>query len=335
MSPGGGVSTGGGPRRRLVGDIGGTNARFAIAQDGKLGDIRVLPAVEHPTLEHAVKAFLAMVPAAEQPHEAAFAVAGPVTGDRMAFTNHAWSFSIAELRTALGLERLQIVNDFSANALAVPYLADSELQRIGGGTAVPDQPIGILGPGTGLGVSGLIPVPPSAQAEVKPPARRWVPLAGEGGHITMAARTDQESRLLDHLRSRFDHVSAERVLSGQGLVHIYEGLAALEGKPSTGYTPAQITDPAQGASDPLCNAAVEMFCAMLGTVASDLALTLGARGGIYLAGGILPRLGTRLIASPFRGRFEAKGRFSPYLQAIPTRLITHPSPAMVGLANLP
>jgi len=322
------------PLRRLVGDIGGTNARFALAVDGTLGEIHVLKADEHPSLEHAVRAFLKTVPPAEQPVEAAFAVAGPVTGDRMAFTNHAWAFSIAELRMALGLDRLQVVNDFSANAVAIPYLTDRDLQQIGGGAPVAGQPVGILGPGTGLGVSGLIPVPAETQ-KPQPGSQRWAPLAGEGGHITMSASTDRESRLLGQLRRRFEHVSAERVLSGQGLVNIYEGLAALDGKPPADYTPAQITDPDHRARDPLCDEAVDLFCAMLGTVASDLALTLGARGGIYLAGGIVPRLGERFAASAFRPRFEAKGRFCAYLQAIPTRLITHPSPAMVGLANLP
>jgi glucokinase len=316
------------PGRRLIGDIGGTNARFAIAENGQIGEMRVLAGDDHPTLEHAVRAFLDTVPATEWPTEAAFAVAGPVAGDRIAFTNHAWSFSIAELQAALNFTRLQVINDFTANALAVPYLMPTELQQIGGGSVVADKPIGILGPGTGLGTSGLIP---GGTAD----SRRWIPLAGEGGHVTMAPSTPRESRLLDQLRRRFDHVSAERVLSGQGLVNIYEGLATLEGQPSVGYLPAQITDPALGESDPLCREAVELFCAMLGTVASNLALILGALGGIYIAGGIVPRLGARFATSAFRSRFEAKGRFSPYLQAIPTLLITHRSPAMVGLANLP
>jgi glucokinase len=206
-------------------------------------------------------------------------------------------------------------------ALALPHLSPEERQPIGGGTAVAGAPIGVLGPGSGLGVSGLVPT-----------AAGWIPLAGEGGHATMAPASDRESAVLGRMRQHFDHVSAERVLSGPGLINLYNTLAALDGVSSRGYTAAQITDPETGAADPLCAEATSLFCAMLGTIAGNLALTLGARGGIYIGGGIVPRLGQRFAQSPFRERFEAKGRFSPYLAAIPTWVVTHPLPAFLGCA---
>jgi len=186
-----------------------------------------------------------------------------------------------------------------------------------------DAPIGVLGPGTGLGVSGLVPCESG-----------WVALAGEGGHATMAPATDRESVVLDRLRRHFDHVSAERVLSGPGLVNIYTTLASIDGVPAKCYTPAQIADLGIRVEDPLCTETTAMFCSMLGTMAGNLALTLGARGGVYIGGGIVPRLGHAFVLSPFRQRFEAKGRFQPYLAAIPTFVVTHPLPAFLGCAAL-
>ena len=150
--------------------------------------------------------------------------------------------------------------------------------------------------------------------------------------MIVAQPLDRESAVLDRMRQHFDHVSAERVLSGPGLVNLYNALATLDGQLSHGYTAAQVTDPEIGAADPLCAEATALFCAMLGTMASNLALTLGARGGIYIGGGIVPRLGQRFTQSPFRTRFEAKGRFSEYLATIPTWVVTHPLPAFLGCA---
>ena len=159
-------------------------------------------------------------------------------------------------------------------------------------------------------------------------------LTGEGGHATMSPATDRESAVLDHMRRRFDHVSAERVLSGPGIVNLYNTLAEIDRVPSKGYTAAQITDLGMRGEDPVCVEATAMFCAMLGTVAGNLALTLGARGGVFIAGGIVPRLGRYFVNSPFRARFEAKGRFEAYLAAIPTYVVTHPLAAFLGCAAL-
>ena len=236
-------------------------------------------------------------------------------------TNRDWSFSIDRLRQDLGLETLHVINDFAAVALAVPHLGAADVTRIGGGAAAQGAPIAVIGPGTGLGVSALVRTP-----------GRWTPVATEGGHVTLAAADEREAEVIAHLRRRFGHVSAERALSGPGLVNLHAALAALAGQAAA--APTDITARALAGADPLCRDAVAMFCAMLGTVAGDLALSLGARGGVYVAGGIVPDLGARFAATDFRARFEAKGRFKGYMAAIPTFVITMAQPAFTGLAAL-
>jgi glucokinase len=311
----------------LIADVGATNARFALlGTTGEIGRIRVLACADYPSIEEAMEAYLGQESAASearQPQAAALAIAGPITGDRVALTNHPWSFAVGEVRRRFDLDRLIAVNDFTAVAAAIPDLKAGDRSAIGGGSAVVAVPIGVIGPGSGLGVGGLIPT-----------GARWLALSGEGGHITMAPATSRESVVLDHMRRRFDHVSAERLLSGPGLVNLYNTLAQLDRVPAASYTPAQIADPKIGEQDPHCREAVEMFCAMLGTIAGNLALTLGARGGVYIAGGIVPKLGPRFGESLFRERFEDKGRLRPFLASIPTCVITHPFPAFLGLAAL-
>lgn len=310
-------------RNSLIADIGATNARFALLSgDGEFERVRVQACEDHPSLHEAIAAYLRE----EMPHgklrAAALAIAGPVSGEHAALTNHPWSFSLHDLRREMAIEQLLLVNDFMAIAAAIPDLAPSHRVAVGGGDGVAATPIGALGPGSGLGVSALVPV-----------NDRWLPLAGEGGHVTMAPATARESSVLDRMRQRFDHVSAERVLSGPGLVHLYEMLAEIDGVPAASYTPAQVADAKTQEREPRCREAVDMFCAMLGTIAGNLALTLGARGGIYVAGGIVPRLGARFAVSEFRRRFEEKGRMRALLAGIPTYIVTHPFPAFVGLAN--
>jgi glucokinase len=314
-------------RPSLIADVGATNARFAVVSpEGGLQRPRVLACEDYSTIHGAIAVYLVEeLPLTDvrRLETAALAIAGPVTGDRVALTNHPWSFSIDELRGALEVEHLHVVNDFAAVAAAMPHLEADERAQIGDGEPLFDAPIGVLGPGSGLGVGGLIKT-----------ATGWLPLPGEGGHATMAAANARESAVLDRMRARYDHVSAERVLSGPGLIDLHNTLAELDGVPAVAYTAAQITDPAVCEDDRHCREAVEIFCAMLGTVAGNLALTLGARGGVYVAGGIVPKLGARFGASAFRERFEAKGRLRPYLAQIPTYVVTHPFPAFLGLAAL-
>lgn len=307
---------------RLVADIGGTNARFALLDaHGMPERVRVLPCSDYPDVVSAVEAYLARA-GGERPAVAAIAIANPVTGDRIAMTNHHWSFSVRAAEAKLGLQRLIVLNDFEALALALPALVPDERIQVGGGAAVPGTPIGVLGPGTGLGAAGLVPS-----------GKSWLPLASEGGHVTLAAADDFEAAIIAALRRRFGHVSAERVLSGPGLAALYETIGTLRQAPQENLSPAEVTKRALDGSDPLCREAVTTFCAMLGTVAGDLALTLGARGGIYLGGGILPQLGAFFKNSPFRSRFEDKGRFATYLSAIPCYVIHSKYPALLGAAR--
>jgi glucokinase len=308
----------------LVGDIGATHARFGlVSPDGKLLHSRTLADEDYPAIDDAIAVFVAERGALPTPRQGAIAIASPITGDRVAMTNHPWSFSILALKARFGFDRLEVINDFTALALALPRLTPQDRLMVGGGAAVTGAPIGVLGPGSGLGVSGLVAS-----------GSGWIALTGEGGHATMAPATDRESAVLDRMRRHFDHVSAERALSGPGLVNLYNTLAELDGVPAQGFTAAQITDLAIRAADPLCVETTRMFCAMLGTMAGNLALTLGARGGVYIGGGIVPRLGQTFVQSQFRQSFEAKGRFEAYLAAIPTFVVTHPLPAFLGCAAL-
>ncbi|MEM7442526.1 MAG: glucokinase [Pseudomonadota bacterium] len=304
----------------IVADLGATNARFALLDASGLSKVEILRVADYPSLASAISAYLDLVDPDRPPRLSAIAIASPVTGDYVEMTNHAWSFSIDELRDQLAFDRLEVINDFTAVAMAVPDLTPKDYITIGGGQVVPNTPVGVVGPGTGLGVSGLVPG-----------RERWTPLAGEGGHVTMPAVTERESKVLDRLRQRFAHVSAERVLSGMGLVNLYETLAAIDGADPPSREPREVTEAALAGGDRHCVEAVSMFCAMLGTIAGNLALTLGCHGGIYIAGGIAPKMGPMFHRSEFRERFEAKGRFRDYLEAIPTYLITHPTPAFLGL----
>lgn len=309
----------------LVADIGGTHARFAlVGADGEAVNPVVLRCADYDGPAPAIKAYLADQGAGAIPRRGAFAVASVIDGDRIELTNSPWRFSIEATRQAVGLERLEVVNDFTAVALSVRHLKPEHLVAIGGGAALAGRPIAVLGPGTGLGVSALIP---SASGQ-------WTALDTEGGHVTMAAATEREARILDRLRTQFDHVSAERVLSGQGLVNLYQAIAALSGHQAVFSTPDVISKRGLDGSCPVSREAVGTFFAMLGTVAGNLALSLGAKGGVFIAGGILPRMADAFRLSPFRARFEAHGRFQPYLAGIPTWLITHPLPAFVGLAAM-
>ena len=306
----------------LVGDIGATNARFAlVASNGTLTRHANLLCEDHASLADAISAYLAQSGGAT-PTQAVIAVATSPHGDRVSFTNNPWTFSIAELAAALDL-RLRVVNDFLAGAMAVPRLGPEDVLQVGGGAALAGAPIGVIGPGSGLGVSALVPS-----------GETYVPVAGEGGHVTMAPADDLESAVLGLLRQRYDHVSAERLLSGPGLVNIYNALCEIGGERSPGLTAAQISDPRTAAEDAHAADAVAMFCAMLGTAAGNLALTLGARGGIYIAGGIVPKLGAAFTQSGFRTRFESRGRFSAYLAAIPTFVVVRPDAALLGAAAL-
>ncbi len=308
---------------RLIGDIGGTNARFALCVGEKIGSERDLACAEYPDLATAIEVYLrdaGAVVAPGRPREAALAIATPLTGDRLRMTNNHWVISVSETRRRLGFDRLFVLNDFTALAMSLTALEPGDLEQVGGATAVQGGPIALLGAGTGLGVSGLVPA-----------GNGYVPLQGEGGHVTLFASSLRERAVIEVLTRRFQHVSAERVLSGPGLVNLHEALAELAGREPEQLEPDAITRRGLEGSDPLCRETLEMFCAFFGGVAGNLALTLGAIGGVYIGGGIIPRLGSFFANSSFRERFAAKGRFAGYLNAIPAFVIRARRPALIGM----
>jgi glucokinase len=310
---------------RLIGDIGGTNARFAIAEGGKYRQLKHVENEHYPSLHDAMEDYLKALPQAERTNLAgALAIAGPVLGDRISLTNKAWSFSIEDLKQSLHLTTLAVVNDFAANAHAIPHLTPQQKFAIGPAIANAHGNIGVIGPGTGLGMSSLISN-----------GDGWTLVVGEGGHATLAASTEEEFAIIQMLWKRWSHVSAERVLSGAGLVNLYEALCAIRGIEPLMLSPADVTRRAMDRSDEICVRAFDRFCEFLGSVAGDLALTISAFGGVYIAGGILPRFKEAFAASAFRQRFEAKGRFASMLAKMPTWLILEESPGLIGLANMP
>ncbi len=312
---------------RVLGDVGGTNARFAWqdGDDAPLRDIATIPTADHPTLAAALAHYLHDLQRAAPPW-CSIGIANPITGDHVQMTNSHWSFSIEAVRREMGFERFVVINDFTALALAIPDLPKDELRQLGGGVAVAGTPLGLIGPGTGLGVSGLVP---SSEPG------RWVALQGEGGHVTLGASNAREAAVLQVLRDRFGHASAERAVSGQGLEALHEALCTLGGASSATALPAaEISQRALASSDAQCVEALDLFCAFLGNVAGNLALTLGARGGVYIGGGIVPRLGDAFTNSRFRACFEDKGRFRAYLEAIPVYVIhAEVSPALLGASR--
>lgn len=307
---------------RLLADIGGTNARFALElSEAKIEHIEVLACNDYNTIVDAVKVYLSKV-GNPSINFGAFAIANPVVGDWVQMTNHHWAFSIETTRQALNLEVLILINDFTAQAYAISKMPSSELIQIGGSYCEIDAPKAVLGPGTGLGVSGLIPCHDGS----------YVALAGEGGHTSFAPFDDTEVMIWQYAKKKFGHVSAERFLSGAGLVLIYEALANREGIKSSKMSPELISEQALSGKSPLCRLTLDIFCAMLGTISSNLALTLGARSGVYLCGGIIPRFIDYFKSSPFRTRFENKGRFDAYLAAIPVYVVLAKYPGIYGVA---
>jgi glucokinase len=309
---------------RLVGDIGGTNARLAwVSGPGAAPEgVRTYACAQYASLADVIRTYLAEE-RRQVPPWAAIGIANPVVGDRVQMTNHHWAFSIEEMRQGLGLQRLLVLNDFTALAMSLPSLMEQDVRQVGAGRAVPKAPRALLGAGTGLGVSGLL----------SSDGGRLVPVNGEGGHVTLAAANDREAAVLATLRRRFGHVSAERALSGPGLVHLHDAVCELSGREPPPRAPADVTQAALAGRDVHCEEALALFCSFLGNVAGNLALTLGARGGVYIGGGIVPRLGDWFDRSDFRVRFEDKGRFKAYLADIPTLVVQAAHPALLGAAR--
>jgi glucokinase len=308
---------------RLLADIGGTNARFALETGpGEIGQVQVYPCADYPGVAEVIKKYLKDTKIGRVNH-AAIAIANPVDGDQVSMTNHDWTFSIEATRRALGFDTLLVVNDFTALAMALPGLTDAQRVQVGGGARRPNSVIGLLGPGTGLGVSGLIPADD-----------RWIALGSEGGHATFAPADEREDLVLQYARKKWAHVSFERVAAGPGVEVIYRALAARDKKRvASSFDTSEVVKRALE-GEPLAAESVDVFCGILGTFAGNIAVTLGALGGIYIGGGVVPRLGEFFERSSFRKRFEAKGRFEAYLQSVPTYVITAEYPAFLGVSAI-
>ena len=332
----------------LVADVGGTNARFGWIASATVGieHVHTLPVAAFSGPAEAAGAYFEYLRAQRgvadaQPRRAALAVATAVHDDEVALTNSHWRFSRQALQNGLGVERLLTLNDFEALALSLPKLGPKQTRSIGmpladgtigttgavgranaaRATRAPGGTMAVIGPGTGLGVGAVVQT-----------AHGWVAVPGEGGHATLAPLDDFESELLRHVRQEHAHVSAERLLSGIGLPVLHEAVAAVLGHNVPQQSAEAIVELGTSGQDPLCRFTLDTFCALLGGFAGSVALTLGARGGVYVGGGIVPRFGERFFESRFRERFEAKGRARSFLEDIPTTLITDTLAALTGAA---
>lgn len=302
----------------LIADIGATNARCALLDArGRITRSDTVRDTAFGNLEDVLTHFLAAD--GTEPERAALAVAAPVTGDEISMTNIGWQFSQRALRRALGVDRLTVLNDFEALAYALPRLESADCHRVGNGTAEHGAPMAAIGPGTGLGV-----------AVTTPHASEWVVIGGEGGHVSVPALSETEAAVVADHADANGHCSAERLLSGDGLVRIHTTLSKRAGIRARAPDAAEITEQALKGNE-LAEQTYAVFFGLLGTVAGNLALTVGARGGVFIAGGIVPRVIDVLERSAFRERFVAKGRYRSYLDAIPTSVILAENPAFIGL----
>lgn len=305
--------------RALLADIGGTNARFALLDGATAGAPLVLPVAAHPTVEDAIAVALARLAPEGGVDRAVLALAGPVLEEPVRLTNAPWAVSSTALSRRFGFARVRLVNDFLAQAHALPHLAPSDLVPIGGGERAAGAPMLVLGAGTGLGVAGFLPGPGLA-----------VPT--EGGHVGLAPTDAREDAVVAGLRRLCGRAGAEEALSGRGLANLHAVVAGLQGATVPARDAAAVA--AAAGHCPVAAEAVSLFLGFLAGTAGDLALAWGARGGVFLSGGILPRLADRLDQAAFRARFVAKAPMQEWMADIPLALVTHPAPAFLGLGAL-
>jgi glucokinase len=303
----------------VVADIGGTNIRLAVCcnETGETSQLRTFACAEFVTLDAALFQYFATL--SEPVSVLCLGIACPVEDDLVAMTNLSWKFSQKALKEKLQLKELYVINDYTAISLAVPYLSDSDKVKIGQGEAQKHGVTAVFGPGTGLGVSHIIHI-----------GQKWISLDGEGGHVSFAPNNQEQADVLLLLQEQFGHVSAERLLSGQGLVNIYHALCRLEGKQVEFHEPKQVTKAGLSEECELANRSLHLFCQVMGGFGGNLAMNLACTGGVYIAGGIVPRFVEFFENSEFRQFFEDKGRFQDYLKTIPTYLITNENPGLLG-----
>jgi len=304
----------------VLADIGGTNARFALLDGGEIGPVAHTKVADYATVADAIAAFLTRHAARGSTDIAILGVAGPIQNNRASLTNSLWTIDAGDIQNVFGFKLVHLLNDFETLAWSLPALGSSDLFSLGSQRPTIGAPMLVVGPGTGFGASCLVPRGATSFAIVT-----------EAGHATLPAASEREARVIDHLRQRFGHISVERALSGAGLENLYGALAAVDGVRAPNRDAASITNAALDGSCALSRAALDMFCSLLGTICGNLVLTFGARGGAYVAGGIVPRFVDHLAGSDFRKRFESKGRFESYLRDIPTRIIVRPDASFIGL----
>lgn len=306
---------------RLAGDIGGTRARFGLqtAPGRSIEGVTQYLCADFEGVEEAIHHYLD-ARSVQCVRAAAIGVATPVTADEIVMTNSPWRFSQARLRANLGLDRLAVINDFAAQALSLPHLTGDDLEALSHGTAVSHAPRIVVGPGTGLGLAALVGGAAGPRQVV----------AGEGGHCSLAPVTDEQADVLAYLRRQFDHVSAERVVSGQGLVNLYRAAAHLEGHRPNDFAPADVVAAASVSGDRASKRALRLFTEFLGGYVGSQALSFGARGGVYLTGGVLGHVKDQIDLELLLRHFTAKGRFATYLQSIPIWFIQTQHSALRG-----
>jgi len=306
----------------LTGDIGGTNARFAILIDAN-AEPKEFPGIrtaDFASLEEAIQTAV-FDRTSVRPRSALLAVAGPVDGDEIALTNHGWVVRPKALIEAFGLDEVVVLNDFEAQALGVVALGPEHMEKIGGGEAEEEAGRVVLGPGTGLGVAGLVHA-----------RGMWIPVPGEGGHVDMGPRSPRDFAVFPHVETIEGRISGEQMLCGRGLVNLYRAVAIADGVAPRLSTPAEITAAALSGEDGQAVEALDMFVTCLGRLAGDLALIFMARGGVYLTGGIVQKIVPALKNGRFRAAFDDKAPHSALLRAMPVHVVTHPLAALAGLA---
>ncbi|WP_378946246.1 glucokinase [Mesorhizobium sp. ANAO-SY3R2] len=305
----------------LIGDIGGTNARFAIVEsaDRPAGEPKIVQTASYPTIDEAILAVLDGSPI--RPRSAVLAVAGPVEGEEIALTNCPWVVRPRQMFSSIGLSDILVLNDFEAQALAVVALGDEHMEKIGGGEPEPGAARVVLGPGTGLGVAGLIHA-----------LGRWIPVPGEGGHMDIGPRSQRDFEVFPHIEKLEGRISGEQILCGRGLVNTYRAVAIADGKVPTLTQPAEVTAAALDGRDAIAEEALELFVTCLGRTAGDLALVFKSKGGVFLTGGIAQKIVPALKTGNFRDAFEDKAPHRELMRSMPVYVITHPLAALAGLA---
>ena len=312
----------------IVADIGGTNVCLGLVSgrnettaDYEICELWSQSTEKFDGFESCLDAYIATL-TGQHPTNACIAIAGPITADRVQMTNQNWEFSISGLRKKFGLKRLEVINDFAALAYSTLNVSAHNLTVVHAGTPVADAPRAIIGLGTGLGIAALVPT-----------AAGWQPVPGEGGHIAFAPYNGKTAQILELIRHDMEYVCAESLLSGPGLARLHQELAVIEGRATEALSPEQITAHAVAGTDPACRETLDLFCHLLGRIAGDVSLIYGARGGVFLGGGILPRIEPILLESDFMDGFQSKGVMRDYLVNVPVYLMTGQHPALLGAAS--